>query len=84
MPDLVSQFSIVRASIGQPQFVIYAWGQALRPKDIYLGSGTNFGLCTNYQITSEFLTRTVCHVVSDPLAINPRIEIDSKNIEPSN
>ena len=70
--------------VGQPQFVIYAWGQALRPKDLYLGGGPNFNLCTNYQITSEFLTRTVCHVVGDPFGVNPRIQIDSKNIEPSN
>jgi hypothetical protein len=70
--------------VGQPQFVIYSWGQALRPKDIYLGTGPNFNLCTNYQITAEYLTRTVCHVVGDPFAANPIIQIDSKSTEPSN
>ncbi len=70
--------------VGQPQFVIYSWGQALRPKDLYLGAGPNFGLCTNYQITAEFLTRTVCHIVGDPFAANPKIQIDGKNILPAN
>ena len=68
--------------VGQPRFVIYAWGQALQPKDLYLGTGPNFKLCTNYQITAEYLTRTVCHIVGDPFAANPVIEIDSKNSEP--
>jgi hypothetical protein len=63
--------------------VIYAWGQALAPQGIYLGSGPNFGICTNYQINAEYLTRVVCHVVGDPFAVNPKIEIDSKSIEPS-
>jgi hypothetical protein len=70
--------------VGQPQFVIYSWGQALRPKDLYLGGGPNFNICTNYQITAEWLTRTVCHVVGDPFAANPKIQIDSKNPEPAN
>ena len=69
-------------NVGQPRFVIYAWGQALQPKDLYLGTGPNFKLCTNYQITAEYLTRTVCHIVGDPFAANPVIEIDSKNSEP--
>jgi hypothetical protein len=67
--------------VGEPQFVIYSWGESLRPKNIYLGS-PNTGLCTNYEITGEFLSRTVCHVVhtNGP----PKMVIDSYNIEPSN
>jgi hypothetical protein len=68
--------------LGEPQFVIYCWGQSLRPKNLYFGSGPNFNLCTNYEITGEVLTRTVCHVVSDPSATNPKIVIDSYNVEP--
>lgn len=68
--------------VGYPQFVIYSWGQSLRPKNLYFGSGPNFNLCTNYEITGEVLTRTVCHVVSDPLAVHPKVVIDSYNIEP--
>jgi len=69
--------------LGQPQFVIYCFGQALKPKDIYFGSDRNFNLCTNYQITGEFVTRAVCHVVGDPAAANVKIQVDSFNIVPA-
>jgi hypothetical protein len=48
-----------------PRFVIYAFGQALKPapNSIYtgniLGGGSFAGLCTNYQIMAEAATRTV-------------------------
>jgi hypothetical protein len=66
--------------VGEPQFVIYAWGESLRPKNLYLSSPNN-NLCTNYEITGEFLSRTVCHVVhtNGP----PKMVIDSYNIEPA-
>jgi Tfp pilus assembly protein PilX len=70
--------------LGQPQFVIYCYGQALKPKDIYFGSQPNlFNLCTNYQITGEYLTRAVCHVVGDPAAANVKFQVDSVNIIPA-
>ena len=70
--------------LGQPQFVIYGFGQTLKPKDIYFGSQPAlFNLCTNYQITGEFVTRTVCHLVGDPAAANVRIQVDSFNILPA-
>ena len=69
--------------LGQPQFVIYGYGQALKPKDIYFGPDHNFNLVTNYQITGEFVTRTVCHVVGDPVAANVKIQVDSFNILPA-
>ena len=69
--------------LGQPRFVIYAYGQALKPKDIYFGPDHNFNLCTNYQITGEFVTRTVCHVVGDPAATSLKIQVDSSNILPA-
>ena len=68
--------------LGQPRFVIYAYGQALKPKDIYFGQN-NFNLCTNYQITGEFVIRTVCHVVGDPAATSLKIQVDSSNILPA-
>ncbi len=66
--------------VGEPQFVIYAWGESLRPKNLYLSSPNN-NLCTNYEITGEYLSRTVCHVVhtNGP----PKMVIDSYNIEPA-
>jgi hypothetical protein len=70
--------------LGQPRFVVYSWGQALKPKDIYFGSQTNlFNLCTNYQITGEYLTRTVCHVVGNPVTGNLKLQVDAFNILPA-
>ncbi len=78
--------------LGEPQFVIYAWGQSLRPKSFYnpgpslLGSPNLFKLCTNYSITGEFLTRTVCHLdltQSDPFGQHPKLKVDSFNIIPA-
>jgi hypothetical protein len=46
--------------VGQPRYVIYAYGQALKPADRSIVSGGPFyGTCTNYQITGEVVTRTV-------------------------
>ncbi|HOX56005.1 MAG TPA: hypothetical protein P5205_03005 [Candidatus Paceibacterota bacterium] len=41
-----------------PRFVIYAFGQTLKPTQP-VPSGTFAGLCTNYQIMAESATRTV-------------------------
>jgi hypothetical protein len=68
--------------VGEPQFVIYAWGESLRPKSLYLTGPANIGICTNYEITGEFLSRTVCHVVHTNGV--PKMVVDSYNIEPSN
>lgn len=45
----------------QPSFTIYAFGQALKPASGSLINrpGPTYGLCTNYQITGEFATKTV-------------------------
>ena len=50
----------------KPRFVIYSWGQALKPADhsIVQASGSFFGLCTNYQITAETATRAVVRIES--------------------
>jgi hypothetical protein len=46
--------------VGQPRYVIYAYGQSLKPADrSIVSSGSFFGTCTNYQITGEVVTRTV-------------------------
>jgi hypothetical protein len=44
-----------------PRFVIYAFGQTLKPESTraIVKSGTFAGLCTNYQIVAEAATRTV-------------------------
>jgi hypothetical protein len=65
-----------------PRFVIYSYGQALKPAthSIYMGSGAFFGLCTNYQITAEVATRAVVRVEGAPS--KPRTVIESFNILP--
>jgi hypothetical protein len=44
-----------------PRFVIYAFGQTLKPESTraIVKSGAFAGLCTNYQIVAETATRTV-------------------------
>jgi hypothetical protein len=85
MVERIPQQTLSLLKLGLPQFVIYSWGQSLKPKDLYRsGSGPLLNICTNYEITGEYLTRTVCHIVSDPVAASPRLVIDSFNIEPGN
>jgi hypothetical protein len=85
MVERIPQQMLSLLKVGLPQFVIYSWGQSLKPKNLYSsGSGNLLNICTNYEITGEFLTRTVCHIVSDPGAAAPRIVIDNYNIEPGN
>jgi hypothetical protein len=67
-----------------PRFTIYAYGQALKPapRSIVL-SGTYAGLCTNYQITAEFATRTVVRMdveTNSAGRLEPRAVIESYNI----
>jgi hypothetical protein len=47
-----------------PRFVIYSYGQTLRPADrsLYMNSGPFFRMCTNYQVTAETATRAVVRV----------------------
>jgi hypothetical protein len=51
-----------------PRFVIYSYGQALKPADrsIYTKSGAYFGMCTNYQVTAEAATRAVVRIEGIP------------------
>jgi len=85
MVERIPQQTLGLMKLGLPQFVIYSWGQSLKPKSLYSsGSGNLLNICTNYEITGEFLTRTVCHIVSDPGAAAPRIVIDNYNIMPGN
>jgi hypothetical protein len=81
--ERIPQQTLSLMKVGLPQFVIYSWGQALKPKSLCQAAPFT-GLCTNYDITAEFLTRTVCHVVGDPAATSPKIVVDSYNIESGN
>jgi hypothetical protein len=43
-----------------PRFVIFAYGQSLKPANNSIVTGGNYsGLCTNYQITAESASRAV-------------------------
>ncbi len=45
--------------VGSPRYVIFAYGQSLKPADrSIVTSGPFFGMCTNYAITGEVATRT--------------------------
>ncbi len=71
--------SLVR--LGEPRFVVYAYGQSLKPapQSIQM-SGPYFNLCTNYQITAETVTRTVVRIEGAP--DKPRAVIESYNVLP--
>jgi len=76
--EAVPQRILSLLRVGQPRFVIYSYGQSLKPAGAYMGSGRNFNLVTNYQITGEALTRTVCRIERDA-ANNPKIVVESFN-----
>jgi hypothetical protein len=52
--------SLLRVS-DTPRYVIYSYGQALKPapNGIYTGGGAYFGMVTNYQVVAEAATRAV-------------------------
>jgi hypothetical protein len=76
----------------EPRFVVYAFGQSLKPAARSLTSDPNFyHMCTNYQITGEVTTKTIFRVEgelpvpNDPLAaIKPplRAVVESYEVLP--
>jgi len=78
--ERIPQQILSLVKLGEPRFVVYAWGQSLKPAQrnpentgpsIETG-GANKGLCRNYQITGEMATRAVIRVefdrITDPLS----------------
>ena len=66
----------------QPSFTVYAFGQALHPANhSIVTSGSHFGLCTNYQITAEFATRSVVRI--EGTSKNPKAVVESFNVLPT-
>jgi hypothetical protein len=63
--------------VGTSRFVIYAYGQALKPERI----DPSTGVAVNYQVTAEFATRTVVRVEGDPRS-RVRTVVESFNILP--
>ncbi|MDB6124022.1 MAG: hypothetical protein JWQ71_3015, partial [Pedosphaera sp.] len=74
--------------LGEPRYVIYSYGQSLKPADrSIVQSGTYFGMCTNYQITGEVVTRAVVRVDNYPVPGRPftqppRIVVESYTVLP--
>jgi hypothetical protein len=80
--ERIPQQTLSLLKVGEPQFTIFSWGQSLKPKGPpYLGGGPNNGMYTNYEITGEFLTRTLCHLVHTN---GMKMVIDSYNVESGN
>jgi hypothetical protein len=64
-----------------PRYLIYSWGQALKPANkSIVTSGTAFGMCTNYQITAETATRTIVRL--EGLPNNPHMVVEKFNVLP--
>ena len=63
----------------EPRFAVYAFGQALReaPNSVYLGSGSFYKLCTNYQVTAEFVSKSIIRLDGPPT--NPKAVVESYN-----
>ncbi len=58
--EWIPQHILPLIKVGEPRFVIYAFGQSLQPAEkSIVTSGPAFGVCTNYQVTGEVATRTV-------------------------
>ena len=63
--------------VGQARFVIYAYGQALKPQKIDPATG----VVENYQVTAEYATRTVIRLEGDART-RVRAVVESFNILP--
>ena len=65
-----------------PRYVIYSYGQTLKPaRDSILTGGAFFQMCTNYQIVAETVTRAVVRV-EDASTAHPHVVIESYNVLP--
>lgn len=66
----------------EPRFVIYAYGQSLRPapNSVIVAPGPYFQMATNYQITGEYGTKTVLRLEGSAQA--PRAVVESFSVLP--
>jgi hypothetical protein len=93
MYEWLPQQAMSLLRVGAPRYVIYSYGQALKPapNGVYLSSD-HFGMVTNYQIMSEMATRAVVRLDTartNAIGANgaiivtpPRAVIESFNILP--
>lgn len=68
--------------VGSPRYVIYSWGQTLKPapNSVYSGGGPFFGMITNYQVMAEAATRAVVRIEGAPT--NTHAVVESFNVLP--
>jgi hypothetical protein len=69
----------------EPKFVVYAFGQSLKPAPHSLVTSADFyNLCTNYQITGEVITKTTFRVEGELRNPNNplRAVVESYNVLP--
>jgi hypothetical protein len=63
--------------VGTPRYVVYCYGQALKPADNSLVTSTAyFGMCTNYEVVAESAQRVVLRVDGAGTA-NPHVVVES-------
>jgi hypothetical protein len=90
MEEWLPQQTMSLLRLGTPRYVIYSWGQALKPAPHgVVTSGPLFGMVTNYQVVSEFATRavvrfdsTMTNILGTNSVINNRAVIENYNILP--
>ena len=73
---------------GDPRYVIYCYGQALRPapNSMVTIAGAYFGMVTNYQVVAETTSRAVIHLdkhASPATGTNYSTVLDSYNVLPA-
>ena len=75
--------SLLRAD--EPRVVVYSYGQSLRPalNSLITKPGNFYGLCTNYQITGEYVTKTTLRFDGSPGNLRTVVE-DHRVLYPSN
>jgi hypothetical protein len=72
----------------EPRYIVYAWGQSLKPADkSVVTSGPNVGMVNNYVVTGQVGTRTVLRVKNGthyPMNTNqpPRMVVESFKVLP--
>ena len=75
--------SLLRAD--EPRVVVYSYGQSLKPalNSLITKPGLYYGLCTNYQITGEYVTKTTLRFDGSPGNLRTVVE-DHRVLYPSN
>ncbi len=75
--------SLLRAD--EPRVVVYSYGQSLKPalNSLITKPGLYYGMCTNYQITGEYVTKTTLRFDGSPGNLRTVVE-DHRVLYPSN